>query len=434
MRVLRIYHGGRDRAHRGRERALAALGVDVTLVVPREWPDEATEPRLSAEPFQVVELPVRRAGDVNRHAYHDGRSLLKLLADVRPDVLDIHEEPVSMAAREWLAAAPPDLPIVMYSAQNIDKRYPPPFSRFERDALRRVVAFYPCSRQAASVLRGKGFEGAIEVLPLGYDATVFHAGTTTRDDEDVVLAFAGRLVPEKSVVDAVRVLAHLNANRPARLIVSGSGSEEARARVVASSLGVTDRLELRPWQHAADLADLFRAAHIVLVPSRPTLTWVEQFGRVITEAQACGAIVAGYASGAISEVAGEAGVLVEAGDVDALAEAVLATVSDPIELDRLRRVGIEQASERTWNAVAMQQAKLYRAARDGSVPLVSLPASPRAIRAIARAEFGPTASTTAGERPFALPLLRRGGSATRRVAAVIDGTAELRSRLRTDRD
>ena len=111
--------------------------------------------------------------------------------------LDIHEEPVSVAARQWLAAVPSDLPVVMYTAQNVDKRYPPPFAQYERAAHRRVAALYPCSRQAASVARGKGFSGLIEVLPLGFDDTLFCPGEQYVDDAEIVLGLVGRLVPEK---------------------------------------------------------------------------------------------------------------------------------------------------------------------------------------------------------------------------------------------
>ena len=178
MRVLRVYHGGRNWAHRARERALVASGIDVTLVIPSQWPPEAdAEFAVSDGNVSIVELPVRRPGDVNRHAYTDGRVLARLVRDLAPDVLDIHEEPFSVAARQWVAAAPPDLPIVMYAAQNVDKRFPPPFAQFERRAHQRVAALYPCSAQAASVARAKGFAGLIEVLPLGYDESVFFPGT-----------------------------------------------------------------------------------------------------------------------------------------------------------------------------------------------------------------------------------------------------------------
>ena len=73
MRVLRVYHSGRDPAHRARDRALVEAGVDLTLVVPSAWPDGGAQRQLSAEPFRIVELEVRRPGDVNRHRYADSR-------------------------------------------------------------------------------------------------------------------------------------------------------------------------------------------------------------------------------------------------------------------------------------------------------------------------------------------------------------------------
>ncbi len=145
MQVLRVYHGGRSPTHRARERALVAAGIDVTLVVPARWNKGGAETRLADESFNIFELAVERSEDVNRHAYIDRAELDGLVRGVDPDILDIHEEPFSVAARQWLAAAPPDLPIVMYTAQNVDKRFPPPFAQYERAAHRRV----PPSTRAA---------------------------------------------------------------------------------------------------------------------------------------------------------------------------------------------------------------------------------------------------------------------------------------------
>ena len=121
MRVVRIYHAGRDPAHRSRDRALVRAGVDVTLVVPSAWPGPGGG--LAGEPFDVVEVDVARSGDVNRHRWQG--DLAALLDRLAPDVVDVHEEPVSVAGRQWLAAAG-TRPVVMYSAQNLDKRWPPP--------------------------------------------------------------------------------------------------------------------------------------------------------------------------------------------------------------------------------------------------------------------------------------------------------------------
>ena len=134
----------------------------------------------------------------------------------------------------------------------------------------------------------------------------------------------------------------------------------------------------------------------MLIPSRPTETWVEQFGRVIVEAQASGAVVAGYASGAIPEVAGDAAILTPVGDATGLADRIVALAGDPDDFERRRRPGIELSRTRTWTQVAARQADLYRRVLAGDVPRLDLPRSPRARRAAARAEFGPTAATTAG--------------------------------------
>ena len=414
VKVVRVYHAGRDPAHRERERALRVAGVDVTLVVPAFWPEHGGEITLSADSFPIIELPVRRRGDVNRHAYRDRRELRRLLDELKPDVLDVHEEPFSVAGRRWLGAAPAGLPVVMYTAQNVDKRYPPPFSIYERRAHRRVAALYPCSRQAASVARGKGFAGLIDVIPLGYDAGLFYAGTQSLDDDELTLALVGRLVPEKGVRDAVQILARVNLGRPARLVFAGSGPEEAPARKLAENLGVADRLEIEPWRPARELADVYRRTHVILVPSVATATWVEQFGRVLLEAHASGAVVAGYASGSIPEVAGDAAVLVDPGDQTRLADRVVALLEDPADYARLRARGFELARTRTWAKVAERQAALYRRVIAGQLERVPLPRSPSRRRAAARAEFGPTAATTAGPRPFALPLLRTLQSSARR--------------------
>jgi hypothetical protein len=193
-------------------------------------------------------------------------------------------------------------------------------------------------------------------------------------------------------------------------------------------LGVADRVEFSGWQAAPDLASAYRAAHVLLVPSRPS-TVAEQFGRVIVEAQASGAVVAGYACGAIPEVAGDAGIVVPVGDVEQLAESVVRLVVDSDDFARRRAAGQRQAAARTWQTVAARQLSLYQRVYADPCLTVDLPKSPRRRRAVARAEFGLTASTPGGVRPFALPVLRRGGAVPHVLATVIDATAEVVSRV-----
>jgi glycosyltransferase involved in cell wall biosynthesis len=429
LRVLTVYHAGRDPQQRERTRALSAAGAEITLVVPSQWPEPGAQSELSPEPFVIRELAVRRAGDVNRHQYADSAALRALLDEVAPDVLDIHAEPFSAATAQWLAALGPRKPVVIYTAQNIDKRFPPPFAGYERAALARAGGLYPCSRQAASVARGKGFTGTISVLPLGYDDELFRPGEQTLATDEITLLLAGRLVAEKGVEDAVRVLAAVNAVRPARLVLAGEGPAGGPASALASSLGLARQLDLVSWRQGEELAALYRAAHFVLVPSRATQTWAEQFGRVITEAQASGAVVAGYASGAIAEIAGEGGIIVPAGDLDRLAGRVSDVASYAGEFEARRAAGQREAAKRAWPIVAAAQIELYQAVATSAPSRIDLPRSPRRRRALAREEFGPTATAAAGQRPFALPGLRAGGPLARLCAAAIDQLAELVARV-----
>ena len=161
----------------------------------------------------------------------------------------------------------------------------------------------------------------------------------------------------------------------------------------------------------------------------PTATWTEQFGRVIVEAHASGAVVAGYATGAIPETASGAAILAQGGDVDGLAREVSAVLADPRAYADLRKQGLELSRGRTWERVAEQQAALYGQAAETGATAVPLPRSPRLRRVAASREFGPPARTTAGLRPFALPWLRRGGFVARVLGAAIDAVAELKARI-----
>lgn len=410
LRVLRIYHAGGDASHRARERALQALGADVTLVVPRGWTDA------EIDDVPHVELAARRLGDVNRHAYLDQGALSALVQRLKPDVVDIHEEPVSVAARQWSRAAG-DVPTVMYTAQNLDKRWPPPFAQYERAALRRTAAFYPCSKQAASVLRGKGYRGTLQVLPLGLDLDVHHPGSQALPGE-VVLGLVGRLVPEKGVLDAVRVLAVVNGAVPARLLVVGEGPEADRAHALARQLGVLDRVTWKEWCSEHELAAAYREMHVVLVPSRSTPRWVEQFGRVITEARANGAVPVGYASGSISEVVDGVGIVVQEGDVAALAGAVRSLVQDADLWSELRARGLSSTEPLAWPSVAASQADLYHQVVAAQRPALVRPT--RGTRSAARTEFGATAASPSGQRPFAVPVLRSPGPLPRALGVSID--------------
>lgn len=427
--VVRVFHGGLDGGQHGRDHALAAAGARVVLVVPRHWPSVGqTEPGptgmgvAAAAGVEIVEVDVGRAGDINRHRHLETGRLASVLARVRPDLLDVHEEPVSIAMRQFLRIAPAGLPVVGYTAQNLDKRFPPPYAQFERSALARLSGLYPCSRQAASVVWGKGFRGHLDVLPLGYDAALFEPGDQSSTLAGPLLVLAGRLVPQKGVRDAVAVLAAIRRRIPARLVLVGNGPELEAARAAAHAAGVGNALTHRPWLDLAELAALYRQAHVVLAPSRRIGRWVEQFGRMVTEAQASGAVVCGYATGSLPEVGGQAALLVAEGDTRALADAVVALVTDVDAWTRHSALGQAQVRQRSWPAVARAEIDFYDKVL-GQPRRSRLAVPDDASRGQARERYGPPATVGNQPRPFAVPVLRDLGAAGVGLGRLVDAVA-----------
>ena len=139
MRVLRIYHSAVVTAWRQRDRELRALGCDVRLISSRRWNEGGRIVDLDCAEDQFV-VGARTFG---RHPYgfcYDPRPIVRELRTQRFDVIDVHEEPASLAALELrllVRLFQPRVPMVFYGAQNIPKRFPVPFrcDRFSGFAL-----------------------------------------------------------------------------------------------------------------------------------------------------------------------------------------------------------------------------------------------------------------------------------------------------------
>jgi glycosyltransferase involved in cell wall biosynthesis len=105
------------------------------------------------------------------------------------------------------------------------------------------------------------------------------------------------------------------------------------------------------------LVALYSAAEALVFP-----TLYEGFGLPALEAMACGTPVVASSRGAIPEVVGDAGILVNPDDHGGFADAVAALVSDAERGMALRTRGFERAAQFTWQATAKRTLEVYRAA------------------------------------------------------------------------
>ena len=365
MRVLRVSHSAVVDEWRGRERALTRLGVDVSLVSARRWPEGgavvALEPRLGET---VTGVPT-----IGRHPalfLYDPRPIWRALGE-RWDVIDIHEEPFALATAEILllrAMRRRRPPTVLYTAQNLRKRYPVPFRWFERFALRTASGISACNAEAARIVEEKGFAGRARVIPLGIDLQRFRSDAAApalagpapdAEARPVTVGFVGRLVPEKG---ADVLLDALTRDPRLRARIVGAGPAEPALRARAVELEVADRVEFTGPIDPDDIEDFYRSLDVLAVPSLPTPTWTEQFGRVAVEAMASGVPVVSSDAGALPAVVGGAGIVVPAGDAGALALGLVEAAGPRRE--ELRSSGLARAADCSWEAVGDDYLELYR--------------------------------------------------------------------------
>jgi D-inositol-3-phosphate glycosyltransferase len=185
----------------------------------------------------------------------------------------------------------------------------------------------------------------------------------------VVLVFAGRIQPLKGPDVVLRAAAELLRSSPAladRLVVvfvgGPSGSEvgaPGRLDGLAASLGISGCVRQEPPCPQRELADWYRAATVVLVPSHS-----ESFGLVALEAQACGTPVVAAAVGGLRTAVrnGASGVLVDGHDPAVWARELEKLIGSPARLAELSRGAIEHASAFGWPATADELIGVYTGA------------------------------------------------------------------------
>ncbi len=366
VRVLRVYHSGVVEEYRERERLLRDRhGYDVHLVCPPCWPEGGSTVQATPDPELPVHMvPVRG----RRHPilfWYASAPFRRVLGEVRPQIVDLHEEPYSLAVAAALRAIGREAAgarVCMYTAQNILKRYPPPFRQFERRAYAAAAAAYPCSSEAGEVLRAKGFGGELHVLPLGV-SLVEPAPPPTASEADgrVRAGFLGRLVPEKGAEVAVRAFARAADGLDASLELVGAGPQEAQLRELVAQLGLGSRVAFAGAVSQEDALERIRRYDAVVVPSLTQENWKEQFGRVAAQALAAGTPVVASNSGSLPEVLGGCGELVREGDVDDLAQKLGGLLRDPARRTELAARGRRRAvQELSWERVADGCDRMYR--------------------------------------------------------------------------
>jgi glycosyltransferase involved in cell wall biosynthesis len=343
-------------------------GLLVRQIRPRSWEDEfGLAPRLTpgengdsgadvagrapaGSPRQVGVGMIGRASNPHRAIYRTPDfGMLRF----RPHLIHAEEEPDSLAALQialarWLFA--PKAKLLLYTWQNVNR----PLKRAVRWVmgltLRSADGVLCANREAVALLRRRGYTGMTEVVPaIGVNTRVFQPCAARPSEGRFRVGYAGRLVAEKGLDTLIEAVGHLEA--PAELLLIGEGAARPALEARVRAGGLSARVQFRPPVVPARLAGELCGLDTLVLPSRTTPVWKEQFGRVLTEAMACGVPVVGSDSGAIPEVIGDAGLIFPEGDAVALAACLHqlkldATLRRELAVRGMARVGRLYSQER----------------------------------------------------------------------------------------
>jgi alpha-1,6-mannosyltransferase len=267
------------------------------------------------------------------------RRLARLLADLRPDALEVsdrttlrwtgawareHGVPAVMVSHESVTAllklTLPKLRLLKLTRLGLDRAVADWLNRRTARAYHRVI----CTTGWAAAEFGRISAGNVVPVPLGVDLDTFspkvgRVRTRYVGQGQILLVHCGRLSAEKRPQRSLTTLATLRAaGLPVRLVVAGDGPLRSRLvrRAARAGLPVTFAGFL---PRRADLAALLASADVAIAPGP-----AETFGLAALEALACGTPVVVSAESALPEVVGEAGASVAGEDLAAGVRAVLA--------------------------------------------------------------------------------------------------------------
>ncbi len=168
----------------------------------------------------------------------------------------------------------------------------------------------------------------------------------------------GTLEPRKNLIQAIqtyRALPNKLAKRFPLIIAGMRGWKEKGLISELNALINQDKAKMLGYVPDSDLPFLYSGARSLIFPSL-----YEGFGLPVLEAMACGTPVIASNTSSIPEVAGNAGILIDVGDIDAMKASIEMICEDNKEFSRLSDLGIIQADKFSWQKCAVETYSAYQ--------------------------------------------------------------------------
>ncbi|WP_414551180.1 hormogonium polysaccharide biosynthesis glycosyltransferase HpsO [Anabaena sp. CCY 0017] len=366
-------------------RALAQLkpGIEVTVIVPKTWKPGGVQNKVITTEyrdegnFKIV--PISNFSQNHQGLLTFGTDLISLLRKFRPQIIQVEQGSRGLAYAQMIflnQLLGLKAKNIFFTWWNLPYELKFPIALLEKYNLNHSHGIISGNRDGAEVLRQRGYQGKIKVMPqLGVDERLFTpkqqpelASKLGIKSDDFVVGFVGRFVPEKGLLTLLQALLTIK-DKPWKLLLLGRGELQAELIKITTENNLRERVifvESVPHDQVANYINLMNT---LVLPSETTykfktLTaagWKEQFGHVLIEAMACQVPVIGSDSGEIPNVIGDAGLVFPEGDIPALANCLMQLIDQPDIAQSIGKKGYEKALNKYTNkALAQQQLEFYQ--------------------------------------------------------------------------
>ena len=201
-----------------------------------------------------------------------------------------------------------------------------------------------------------------EAVDLGFHPPSYEVGVSVARERFGVpgryVLYVGQFDPRKNMDGLFAAFARAaERDRDLRLVIVGTLGKLAVLMRDALARSRVDpaRVVVAGGVDDPTLAALYAGAECLLHAA-----WLEGFGLTALESLAAGTPVVGYRAGAVAEVVGDAGLLVDEQEPDALGEALVALLGDDALRSRLRAVAKPRAARFSWDRAADDTLAVYR--------------------------------------------------------------------------
>jgi glycosyltransferase involved in cell wall biosynthesis len=353
LRVLFVSHTYVVGINQGKLDAIAktespAQSVTVGLLVPSPWKAKGWKQIFNLEkPHQQIQyFPSKVILNGRTGAYlYSLWNVLRAIRQFQPNLLQVEEEVFSLSTFQIaILSRILNIPMVVFGWENQDRNL-----TFLRQWIRRFVLdttplIIAGNRDGEQLLRKWGYTGTIEVMPqMGVDMSLFDATARQRNTDDFLIGYMGRLVNEKGIDLLFKAARQLHERgHQFRVILCGSGQDEATLRQAAEQEGVADLITWKGKVPHADVPLEMNQFDVLVLPSRTMPTWKEQFGHVLIEAMSMGLPVVGSTSGEIPNVIGRTDLVFPENDDKALAAILERMIQQPNWYAEVSQYGIDR--------------------------------------------------------------------------------------------